>query len=264
MDGVGFSYADHLTSADLHLLSRVSQGRMSVSDLRRDPKTIPGMLGDPRVFDAVFGDRERGAGHLIEASPFLVFAVAVHRASQDLHRHVSGSTAPQLVEFLGSPARRLFLAELLASFTRISGGGSQDLHLGGEAGWAHFTEVEPLRLADLVQTAADDERPGLYRRLGDVLLYLSGVFPSYTERRVLAPIDAAALLQSTGIEVPDADEVGAPSLGLFEHLGARCYHTAWRLTPTRTQRLAVVVEVADRFRYARRALNLIADRYLFA
>jgi hypothetical protein len=50
---------------------------------------------------------------------------------------------------------------------------------------------------------------------------------------------------------------------LLEHLGARWYRTARDLAPVPTARIAVVGEVADRFRQARRVLNHIADRYLF-
>ena len=55
----------------------------------------------------------------------------------------------------------------------------------------------------------------------------------------------------------------APAIDLFEYLGARWYRAAWGLAPARTARLAVVAEVADRFRQARRVLNHIADRWLF-
>ena len=55
----------------------------------------------------------------------------------------------------------------------------------------------------------------------------------------------------------------APAIELLEHLGARWYRAARDLAPIPTARIAVVGEVADRFRQARRVLNHIADRYLF-
>src|SRR5260370_21520019 len=129
---VGSGYADHGTDAALELLASVSPGRgepargAEVAWLRRHPEHLPALLGDPHVFQAVFGPGPAAAAAL--ASPFLIFAVAVHRAAAELESmdHVperSGPRqrgplfdAPDLRDFLGSPARRLFLAELLAAF----------------------------------------------------------------------------------------------------------------------------------------------------
>ena len=135
---VGSGYADHLTDADLALLVAVSQdvarpATAAGTWLRAHPEHLPELIADRRVFQAVFGPGEQ-APRAALASPFLIFAVAVHRAAAELESmdHVperSGSRgrvplfdAPELRDFLGSPARRLFLAELLGSFTRAAGG----------------------------------------------------------------------------------------------------------------------------------------------
>src|SRR5260370_40408380 len=85
---VGSGYADHLTDADLELLATVSQGlaepaRAAGAWLRRHPDQIPGLIGDPRAFEAVFGPGDP-APRAALASPFLIFAVAVHRAAPAL------------------------------------------------------------------------------------------------------------------------------------------------------------------------------------
>jgi hypothetical protein len=53
-----------------------------------------------------------------------------------------------------------------------------------------------------------------------------------------------------------------PAMELWEYLGARWYRAARDLAPAATARIVVVGDVADRFRQARRVLNLLADRYL--
>lgn len=53
-----------------------------------------------------------------------------------------------------------------------------------------------------------------------------------------------------------------PGIELLEQLGSRWYRRAHELAPVRSARLAVVSEVAERFRPARRVLNHLADRYL--
>jgi hypothetical protein len=94
-------------------------------------------------------------------------------------------------------------------------------------------------------------------------LFLSGVFPDYSAAHALGPVDAARLLRSA--RVAEAERGGleaAPALDLLEYLGARWYRAALASAQVRTAKLAVVGEVAGRFRQARRVLNHLADRYL--
>ncbi|HEX3389274.1 MAG TPA: hypothetical protein VHT94_09570, partial [Streptosporangiaceae bacterium] len=196
MDGalVGREYEAHLTDTDLKLLVSAAgapapgaaepggpPGSVPVLPadadagwLRRDPAAIPGLLGDPRVFEAVFGwpvsggpvsggpvvggaDQSRASrpGQPVPVSPFLTFAVAVHRSAIELASmgHVAERTgprqriplfdAPALREFLGSPGRKLFLAELLGSFTRVASGRYR-VRGGGRTRTRRFSELDPV------------------------------------------------------------------------------------------------------------------------
>lgn len=283
-------YADYLTDADLRLLARaVGLADDSMRGLAGDPVAIEGLLADPRVFEAVFGPSSAEA--LVLVSPFLAFGVAVHRAVADLaamdylpersglRQQVPVFDTPELRDFLGSAARRLFLAELLASFTRVasgryrvpsrwgstgagagSGSGSGS---GGRARTRRFSELDPVKLAGLIDVLPDESRPGLYRRLGDVSLFLAGVFPDYSAAHAFGPVDASRLLRSARVPLGERAELAdAPALDLLEYLGARWYRAALATAPVRTARLDVVGEVAERFRQARRVLNHLADRYL--
>ena len=109
----------------------------------------------------------------------------------------------------------------------------------------------------------EESRPGIYRRLGDVSLFLSGVFPDYVASQTFGPFNAARLLRAAQVPINEREKLAAtPDLELLEHLGTRWYRSALALAPVRTSRLSVVAEVADRFRQARRVLNHVADRYL--
>jgi len=291
---VGSGYADHLTDADLSLLVSVAQetGRPAVlaagaAWLRGRPEALLELIGDPRVFRAVFGTGDAASAPSARAalaSPFLIFAVAVHRAAAELEsvEHVperSGQRqrvplfdAPALRDFLGSPARRLFLAELLGSFTRntaapyqaAAGPGPGPPPPRGTRRPRRFSELDLARMAGLLDAVPEAERAGVYRRLGDVALFLTGVFPDYAMAHALGPVSAARLLHAAQVPEGRRDQLAAaPAIDLFEYLGARWYRAAWGLAPARTARLAVVAEVADRFRQARRVLNHIADRCLF-
>ena len=286
------AYADYLTEADLRLLARaVGTSVGAVTALAGDGAAIEGLLADPRVFSAVFGPASPAAAApeaLVFASPFLAFGVAVHRAVADLaamdylpersglRQRVPVFDTPELRDFLGSAARRLFLAELLASFTRVASGryrvpsrwgSGSGASAGAGAGAGRrtrrFSELDPVKLAGLIEVAPEESRPGIYRRLGDVSLFLAGVFPDYSAMHAFGPVDVSRLLRSARVPVGDRDGLAAaPALDLLEYLGARWYRAALATAPVRTERLDVVGEVAERFRQARRVLNHLADRYL--
>jgi hypothetical protein len=120
-----------------------------------------------------------------------------------------------------------------------------------------------VRLAGLLEVMPEESRPGIYRRLGDVSLFLTGVFPDYSVSHALGPVDVSRLLRSARVPAGERDGLAAaPALDLLEYLGARWYRAALATAPVRTARLDVVGEVAGRFRQARRVLNHLADRYL--
>ncbi len=271
MDLAAPGYAEYLTAADMRLLASVAGlSDRAMAGLADDPGFLERLLASPQVFEAVFG----AADEMILASPFLAFGVAVHRAVADLaamdylpersglRQRIPVFDTPELRDFLGSAQRRLFLAELLASFTRVASGRYRGP--GTRARTRRFSELDPVRLAGLLEVAPEGSRPGIYRRLGDVSLFLAGVFPDYSAAHALGPVDVSRLLRSA--RVPAGDLGGltdAPALDLLEYLGARWYRAALATAPVRTARLDIVGEVAGRFHQARRVLNHLADRYLF-
>jgi hypothetical protein len=267
----GREYASHLTDADLSLLASV--GQVDAARLRGDPETLLRLLEHPDVFGAVLSPPQ-DRGWVVPASPFLVFAVFVQQAAVDLASadHVPERTglrqrvplfdAPALRDFLDEPARRLFLAELLASFTRVASGRYR-VQAGGRTRTRRFSELDPVRMAGLLDAVPQAERPGVYRRLGDVALFLTGVFPDYAATRALGPLDAGRLLRGAGLPAAERERLTAvPAIELWEYLGARWYRAARELAPAVTARIVVVSDVASRFRQARRVLNHLADRYL--
>ena len=271
---VGREYAGHLTDADLGLLASLSGDPAAAPALRGDPEALLRLLEHPGLFRAVSGPGDMPPGGAA-ASPFLVFVAFVQRAAAELASmdHVPERTgprqrvplfdAPALRDFLAAPGRRLFLAELLASFTRVASGRYRT-RAGGRTRTRRFSELDPVRLAGLLDAVPQAERPGVYRRLGDVTLFLTGVFPDYATSYALGPVDAARLLRAAALPASQRERLAStPAIELWEHLGARWYRAARDLAPVATARLTVVGEVADRFRQARRVLNHVTDQYLF-
>ena len=284
---VGREYAGQLTDADLGLLVTAagdgSRARGGVStaagagSLRGDPEALLRLLEQPAAFRAVLGQGDDPArGWTVGASPFLVFAVLVHREAAELagldyvpertglRQRVPLFDAPALRDFLAAPARKLFLAELLASFTRVASGRYR-VRAGGRTRTRRFSELDPVRLVGMLEAVPAAERPGVYRRLGDVSLFLTGVFPDYAASQALGPVNAARLLRAARLPAGQQQRLAAaPAIELLEYLGARWYRAARDLAPVTTARITVAADVADRFRQARRVLNHLADRYLLA
>jgi hypothetical protein len=126
-------------------------------------------------------------------------------------------------------------------------------------------------MAALLDVVGEAERPGVLRRLGDVALFLTGVFPDHVARRGFGPVEEARLWRAAGASARQPPRTAAPlgggedAVSLLEHLGSRWYRAAFRSVPRPVpQSLVVLGEVAERFGDARRILGLVTERHLFA
>jgi hypothetical protein len=234
---------------------------------------------------------------IVVAGPFLAFAVLLAQTPAIFagltfvpERVGRRSTVPvfevePLREFVGDPLRRLFLADLLASYTHVASGA---LWVKSRRGWRHrrFSELDPAQFAELILSVSPEERLVLYRRLGDLTLFLSGVFPDHVSSRPLPPIAVERLRRAVGGAAPAPGEqrlagdagaglgggtaglAGGPAapgdLRLLEWAGRRSYGLAWDATGHGELGLSPVLGyVAEHFRHARLILNFLTDRYLF-
>jgi hypothetical protein len=279
----GTAYLEHLTEADLSLLGPVVDSppaEDASAYLRSHPELVEEALGSSAAFDLVLGADVHDE-LLVHASPFLVFAVAVHRTVDELgrttfveervtpHLRVPVFDAGQLREFGVDPARRYFIVEHLASYTRVMSG---PVWIQRRGRWRRqrFSELDAPRLAATLDAVPESDRPGIYRRLGDLALFLTGVFPDHSTARAVHPIELERLLRS----LPDAagsrptladleqlaGERGAT--GLLEWLGPRWYRAAAERTPVAGLG-RLLGDLATRFDQARRFLNHLTDQYLF-
>lgn len=276
-----------LASHDLALLVRlasVGDGAPgeAVERLRADPGEVDRLLACDRVAEAVLrppapaadGDE---AEPLLGVSPTLLFAVAVQRTADELPRarHVNEWAGPRvrlpvlgsadLVEMLRERSRRLFLVDLLASFTRVASG---SVWRRTDRGWRRqrYSELDLLSLAATVDAVPEARRPAVHRRLGDLCLFLTGVFPDHTAGRSFRPIDLQRLGRAAGVGgggngLAEALELRG-GVGLLEHLGARWYRLAAQADPS-VAGPGLLVAMGERFVCARRVLNLLTDRYIF-
>jgi hypothetical protein len=257
------SYLDGLTERDVGTLASIVGVETDglAAELRRRPWWIHDLLARPDVFEKVL-DRHSHPADIV--SPFLLFSVLVHKTAEDLREatYVNEWIGPRsrmplfdvapLQEFVDDPGRTFFLAALLSSFATPESppvpAGPFDLY--GLALW--------------LDQAFPGDRVVLLRRLGDLSLFLTGMFPDHTGARPLRPVDAERLGRTVGMTAEEMlalcdRSVLSPGLDALESLGSRWYKAAVLGDGTPQ----VVGDVGSRFRSARRVLNHLADRYLY-
>jgi hypothetical protein len=285
LDQAGREYLARLSDADLRALVHADaiathRAAARIEALRRQPALLLDALDRPATSAAVL-NLARAAGsppgratdRFALISPFLLFAAALHRTAFDLSgaSYAPERTAPRrriplfdggrLTAYLAAPRHRLFLADLLASFARISGG--VVLARDGQHR-RRWNDADPQRLAVLLDAVPPGQRPPVWRRLGDLALFLAGVFPDAAERLVPDQAAASRLARRTlfeaapGTHQDPIPEGGAPDL--IEWLGARWYEQAARHLSGDVAR--ELRERAEQFHPARRVLNTATDRYL--
>jgi hypothetical protein len=280
MSSAAQAYLEHLSDHDLEVLAtaRPDLGRAAdaAATLRAQPVLVLDLITSPKTAAHVFDPTpEQGP----PVSPFLVFAVATERVAVEIagasyvdewmgpRRRAPVFDVDPLREFLSVAERRFFLAELLASYTKVSSGSVVVLTRRGLRR-QRFSELDPVALAGMLDLVPELERPGVYRRLGDLALFLTGVFPDHTAAHGLSGRDEQRLLRAGQLErrapaatVPGFGDAGA--VNLLEELGRRWYRLAGERAPVATASTRVARELAQSFGVARRILNVITDRYLF-
>jgi hypothetical protein len=277
LDRVGSAYLGHLTDADLRALVHADEISAAETDarigaLRCAPALLLDVLDRPAVSSGLLNlASARDPQRYTLISPFLVFAAAIHRIAMDLggtgyvperttpRLRVPVFDGPQLAAYLAEPLHRLFLAELLASFARSSSGVIVTQTPAGLRR-RRWNDLDLSRLAGLLDAVPDPERPRVWRRLGDLALFLAGVFPAALERALAGRLDPDRLARSTGLAAPPSG--GLPPAELFEWFGASWYRLAARHAAAARDTAAALRDSAEHVHEARRVLNAATDRYL--
>jgi len=265
---LGTLYLEHLSDTDLALLDAAGESRRAV---RRDPEQLEALIDSPATYRMLFA--VPGRDPLLRGSPFLLFAVLIHRVVRDLgqasfveewvgpRQRVPVFDTGSLRDFGADPMRRFFLAQLLASYTRVASGSTL---VKTSRGWRRrrFSELDPIRLIELADMVPESERPAVYRRLGDLSLFLTGIFPDYAGERLVAERERRQLERALGtVDRERSDR--HDGVWLLEQLGRRAYRIAQQGADRRAAMAGVLAEVSENFAAARRVLNFLTDRYLF-
>jgi hypothetical protein len=263
------SWYEFLRAEDIGVL----EAALRVTGLRGDPEALERALASEEAHAVLLG--ESGREEVIVAHPRLLFSVIVSRARGDLattnylpewvgpRQRVPLLGTKEALELLGVRAIRLYLASLLSSYSRVASGAVLEWTPKGIRR-RRFSELDPLALASLLEVVRPEERPLVLRRLGDLMLFLTGVFPDHTERRGLKPLHVARLAAYLGIREPELLDRDLPVVATLQQLGARAYATAAsRAILPGDWQSAAASRLAQSFPLARRVLDGITQRYLF-
>lgn len=268
---------DALSDTDLELVAHALAWSENADAIRtrldREPEAINELLAEEGLFDALYGPEQGEDALRVGITPLLAFGVLVHKAIRDLEEATfvaewvgAGQRLPvfdveTLREFAADNSRRRFLIEFLVSFTRVASGVRWERTRRGYRR-RRFSELDPVALAEMVDTLPPQQRAGGYRRLGDVSLFLSGVFPDHTTRQRIGELARLRLARSAGID-DDLARVDEGAVRFFEQLGGAWYGRAAEATsPATDDRTSHLRQVADHFTDARRFVNYLSDRYL--
>src|SRR3989442_14650210 len=227
---LGSLYLEHLSDKDFGLLMLAGARH----DVWRHPEELESLIDNPATFRMLF--TAPGRDPLLRGSPFLLFAVLVHRVVRDLgqasfveewvgpRQRVPVFDTGSFRDFGADPWRRFFLAQLLASYTNVASGSTL---VKTSRGWRRrrFSELDPIRLIELAELVPAAERPSVYRRLGYLSLFLTGIFPDYAGERLVVERERRQLEHALGTVDREQSE-RHDAVWLLEQLGRRAYRIA--------------------------------------
>ncbi|MCS7338429.1 MAG: hypothetical protein NZ739_09375 [Verrucomicrobiae bacterium] len=211
------------------------------------------MLDDPRLVERLMNEQEV----FVRVSPYLMFSVLLRRVRKDLEnqpfvlepysrgKRIPVFDAPKTVEFLSDTTLREYLAQMLCSFVKTHTG---VVYWKERGMWRKrkFSDMDMDDMIALAQMVDPQFRPRLYKRIADIALFLTGIYPDHTSLFASRPKSMATAART----IPDYEREGRR----FYTLAAQQAEPPW--PPT------VYEELAEKFTVAREALNTLADRYL--
>ena len=163
--------------------------------------------------------------------------------------------SPEVVRFLSNKAVLRYLADMLASFTRIESFTMPVRVRKGVWRRIRYNDMDLDSLLRFCQTVDEERRFGYYKRIADICLFISGIFPEYaTRNRHLPSTDRTktGLFGRLRRSIEDYEEEGRRFYRLAgEHSDARLLHLT-----------EIFHQLQDEFNLAKKPLNYISENFL--
>ncbi|GIK38094.1 MAG: hypothetical protein BroJett011_19270 [Chloroflexota bacterium] len=238
-----------------------AQPQRVVGQLQGDETRLETMLDEPRLFQRLMQHKEL----LPQISPWLFFTLLLRQARRDLEREaftveqrgrqkVVLFDADRVVELLAQKPIRDYLATMLASFTRL-------VHMtvlvevrpGTWRGYrTHELDIEGM--IRYSQTLDEAFRFAPHKRIAEVCLLLTGMFPEYLNDQTRYP--------ASGQLRPRRGQV-VQTMEAYEAYGKAFYRLAAEHELARREGVEeTLLILSEQFILAKKVLTFLMNRYL--
>lgn len=259
--------SSQLTERDLDfLVETVSPELRDKGEIKRiiqeDEDFRKSYMRDEKVFQRIMDEEEI----FLKISPALFFEILLRRTSLDLE--LAGYTVEksktmkipifdtkEVVDFLAQDALVLYLTDMLSSFTRME---SYTIPIMvGKGVWRkiRFNDLDVHSLRRICELVDEEYRLGFYKRIGDICLFILGIFPDYVEQDYRYPFSGQLRPHLRGKLRISPEE--------YEKEGQKFYLLAARHPSAKEMDLTdIFYALHANFPKARKPLNFIAEHYL--
>jgi len=258
----GFSDSDILflvETVDPRLLARIDT-------IKGDPAIIEGMLDQEvgKLFERIMVMGEEGI--MTRITPRFLFEVLLRRALRELQsqsytvertarQRIPVFDTEEVVHFLANKTVLKYLADMLASFTRVE---SYSVPVRVRRGlWRRirFNDMDIDSLARLCEAVDEERRFGLYKRIADLCLFILGMFPESVAPGFHYLPSGELMLQRPAGRRRSAED--------YEEEGRRFYRLAGEHRDAGILGLSEVLwQLHEKFALAKKPLNHISEHFL--
>jgi len=256
-----------LTDADLGFLA--ATGAPEITDkprlrqiMEEDEDVRNAFVGDEKISQKVMSDSEI----FLKISPKLYFEVLLRKARKELREltHTIETSGTQkvavfdtgkVVDLLSQPEVLVYLADMLASFTKIE---SHAITFRSEKGiWRkiRFNDLDVDSLIRFSQYVEEQYRLAIFKRIADVCLFMLGIFADY--------IQYTYRYTYSGELRPPLASQARKSIEEYEEKGKKFYKLAADHPLAKDLEISELFSIFHgRFHTAQKPLKHIAQNYL--
>jgi len=255
------------TDADLEFL--VETAAPEVSDKARLRKLIKvdedlrnAFIEDENTLRKIVADQEA----FLRISPRLYFEILLSKTRRELEgashtieksgsKKIAVFDTKEVVDLLSRKDILVYLADMLASFIKVE---DYTIYYPTEQGiWREirFSDLDIDSLIVFSESVDEESRLGFFKRIGDICLFILGLFPEYVRATHRYPFSGELRPQPAGRVQRSVED--------YEEEGRRFYQLAAEHPAVRSMELSEVFNLLhENFSTAKKPLNFIADHYL--
>ncbi len=242
------------------LISNYNDKKKLLKILREDEEILDKMLSDKKLLDFI----TKKSDFYINISPLLLFSILLRRLKIDLTTSpyteenkgkymIPVFDSKKLLEFLNDKDILNYLAEMLASFSRINSYSTMYRIRKGIWRRLKISDFDIDSLVRYSRTIEEKLRFKPFKKIADICLFILGIFPEYIETHDWPITFGDRKLAS----IPEIRKLGFESYGKYYYKTASTMDTANVLGLNR-----ILNKLSDDFDIAEKALQYLTNRFL--